>query len=111
MKYIDPLKASSIDSFPALFYQHYWHIVGSEVSAYCLAVLQGDVAVEEINKTHIVLIPKVNNPKSITHFRPISLCNVIYKIIAKIIVNRMSSLLDCCIHEAQCFYSKSAYFG
>lgn len=55
---------------------------------------------EQINNTHIILIPKVSNPRTITQFRPLSLCNVLYKIITKVIVNRMSGLLDVCINEA-----------
>ncbi|KAA3468379.1 reverse transcriptase [Gossypium australe] len=79
----------------------YWDIVGSDVSSYCLAVLKGEVDMGEINKTHIMLIPKVDMPKNIAQFRPISLCNVIYKIIAKVLVNRMSTVLGHCINEAQ----------
>ncbi|KAH1066244.1 hypothetical protein J1N35_031231 [Gossypium stocksii] len=55
----------------------------------------------EINKTHIVLIPKVDKPKNLSQFRLISLRNVIYKIIAKVVVNRMSLVLGYCIDEAQ----------
>lgn len=54
---------------------------------------------DEISKTHIVLIPKIDKPKNISHFRPISLYNVIYKIIAE--VEGMSELLEGCIDEAQ----------
>lgn len=101
VKSISPLKAPGIDGYPALFYQRYWHIVGDDVSHFCLEVLNGRIVMEEINRTHLVLIPKVDKPKNMAQFRPISLCNVLYKIIAKVIVDRMSPFLGFCIDEAQ----------
>lgn len=54
----------------------------------------------EINETLITLIPKVDNASNIREFRPISLCNVSYKIIAKLLAQRllvvMSSLVNPC---------------
>ena len=44
---------------------------------------------KELNATEIVLIPKVKGPENVTQFRPISLCNFVYKVISKIMVNRM----------------------
>lgn len=46
-----------------------------------------------LNKTYITLIPKVTNPESITQYRPISLCNYNYKIIAKVMGNRLKPWL------------------
>jgi len=48
----------------------------------------------QINHTFIALIPKRDNPAETQHFRPISLCNTVYKTISKILVNRMRPLLD-----------------
>ncbi|KAK5776022.1 hypothetical protein PVK06_043980 [Gossypium arboreum] len=101
VKSMAPLKALGTDGFPVIFFQRYWHFFGTEISKYCLDVLRGHSELEVINKTHIVLFPKIENPKNLSHFRPISLCNVIYKIIAKVLVIRMSSMLGCCINEAQ----------
>ena len=56
---------------------------------------------KEINKTFITWIPKFDNIESTNHFRPINLCNVCYKIIAKILVNRMKHLLNKIIPHLQ----------
>ena len=47
-----------------------------------------------IVETIIVLIPKLDNPAHLKNFGPISLCNVIYKIITKVMVNRLRPFLD-----------------
>lgn len=51
--------------------------------------------------TAITLIPKGTHSNSISNFRPISLCNVFYKIMAKIMANRMKPILPFIIHESQ----------
>ena len=56
---------------------------------------------KSINHTFITLIPKVNNLERVSDFRPISPCNVIYKIISKVIANRLKPLLDSIISETQ----------
>ncbi len=49
---------------------------------------------KSLNHTFITLIPKVPNPEKVTQFRPIALCNVTYKIISKILVNRLKPFMD-----------------
>ena len=55
----------------------------------------------EVNASLIVLIPKISNPTSVNHFRLISLCNVVYKIISKLLVEKIRPLLDKMISPAQ----------
>jgi hypothetical protein len=87
------LAAPGPDGLPALFYQNYWDIIGKDVTDMILEVLNNQGDPSQLNHTHICLIPKCNNPKSPSEFRPISLCNVSLKIITKTIANRIKHIL------------------
>lgn len=50
-------KAPKEDGLLTLFYQKYWHIIGDEVTSFCLQILNGDMEVSSLNSTNIVLIP------------------------------------------------------
>ena len=96
-----PTKAPGCDVFHAGFYQRHWELVGPDVTAAVLGFLNGGPMPATVNSTVIVLIPKVKNPQNITQYRPISLCNVIYKICSKVLANWLREILDEIIAEEQ----------
>jgi hypothetical protein len=67
---------------PGRFFQRNWGVMREDVSRAVRDFFEKGVMPEGINDTTIVLIPKDKNPESLAEFRPISLCNVVYKIIS-----------------------------
>ena len=94
------LKSPGPDGLPPLFYKKYWAVVGNSVIKAVQNFFVSGKMLKEVNNTFIVLIPKVSNPSTITHFRPISLCNTIYKVISKLLVARLREVLPRLISPA-----------
>lgn len=90
---IGDLKAPGVDGMPALFYKQYWNIVGHNVIKEVKRFLNGHEMPDGWNETMVVLIPKVPNAEKIKDLRPISLCNVVYKIASKVLSNRLKAIL------------------
>ena len=66
-----------------------------------IRIVEGTESAASINETFLVLIPKVTNPTTLAQFRPISLCNVLYKIVSKVISNRLIIIPPDIISEEQ----------
>ncbi|KAF5471784.1 hypothetical protein F2P56_008554 [Juglans regia] len=91
--HMNPLGSPGPDGFPAQFYQKHWEVVGEQVCSYALNFLNHGGSLNDVNDTYISLIPKVQSPKKVADYRPISLCNVLYKIVSKTIANRLKKIL------------------
>lgn len=89
-----PSKAPGADGFNAGFFQTHRELDKSCVLSAVLGFLNGGDLPEEVNKTLLVLIPKVSNPQELSQYRPISLCNVLYKLCSKTMANRLRIILD-----------------
>ncbi|WJX12065.1 hypothetical protein P8452_02604 [Trifolium repens] len=98
---MSPWKAPGPDGFPAGFYQKSWDIVGESVCNFVKEMWENPSGITEVNYTDIRLIPKVTNPEYVHQFRPISLCNTIYKIVSKVIVERLKECLESIISPFQ----------
>lgn len=87
-------KALSPNSLHAGFFQRFWLTVGNSVKEEVMKAFVERKVPDYLNKTSIVLIPKVQGPEIIGNYKPISLCNFVYKIISKISVARLKPHLD-----------------
>jgi hypothetical protein len=101
LQQIAPLKAPGPDGFPAYFYQQNWATVHAEVSSVVLHFLNSGELGPSVNFTNIALVPKVLAPVCVADFRPISLCNVLYKLTSKILGNRLKVVLPYIISSTQ----------
>ena len=101
LDHIGDLKAPGPDGMPSIVYKKHWYFMADKVVQEVLSVLNGGPMPEGWNDTTLVLIPKVKNPSRIKDLRPISLCNVIYKLVSKVIANRLKLILPDIISDNQ----------
>ena len=95
-----PSKAPGPDGMSHFFFQKFGHIVGQDVRTAILSVLNSGHMLLKMNYTHIVFIPKNNDLKHMSDYRPISLGNIISRIVSKVLVNRLKLVLPMVISNA-----------
>ncbi|GKA66695.1 putative RNA-directed DNA polymerase, eukaryota, reverse transcriptase zinc-binding domain protein [Tanacetum coccineum] len=94
-------KAPGPDGFSFAFVKKYWDIIKKDLHDFINSFFASCDMPYGANSSFFTLIPKVNNPTLITDFRPISLIGIHYKIIAKILANRLSKVIDKIVSKEQ----------
>jgi hypothetical protein len=87
-------KAPGPDGFQPIFFKLFWEDVGDDLWNFVKLAFENGRYDPKICETLIVLLPKGDSQTTFKDFRPISLCNVTYKLISKIIVSRLRPFLD-----------------
>lgn len=99
-------KAPGPDGFSAEFYRASWPIIKQDFVVAVQSFFMYGLLPRGVNATILTLIPKHVDAKEIKDYRPISCCNILYKVISKILANRLKVLLLDLIEPSQCAFVK-----
>ena len=86
LRELPPLKAPGPDGYHAIFFQTHWPSLGPSIIQVIQKIFEQLTIPSSWGDTNLVLIPKMAHPELINQFRPISLCNTLYKLLSWIIV-------------------------
>ncbi|GJV52409.1 RNA-directed DNA polymerase, eukaryota, reverse transcriptase zinc-binding domain protein [Tanacetum coccineum] len=97
-------KSPGPDGFTFAFYKDFWNIMQSDIVNFVHHFFSSGRVPRGCNTSFVTLIPKIPNPMVVSDFRPISLIGAQYKIIAKVLANRLARVIDSIIsHEQSAF--------
>jgi len=86
-------KAPGPNGFTVAFFRNHWDTIKKDYVRMVKNIFKEYEMGENTKSSHLAPIPKDPNPLSFERFRPISLCNVSYKIVTKIMENRLKNIL------------------
>ena len=94
-------KSPGPDGFTMAFFQECWHVIETDILGFFNEFFEKGTFAYSLNATFVTLIPKKQNAINIRDFHPISLIGSVYKILAKVLANRLRRVLDGLISESQ----------
>lgn len=94
-------KAPGIDGFNSCFFKAAWDVIKEDIYNAVLGFFTTGKLMRSWNCTSITLVPKVQNPSYVKEYRPIACCSVLYKIISKILTNRLAGVVGKVVGENQ----------
>lgn len=94
-------KSPGPDGFGSGFYRSAWEIIKDDVVEIVRQFFKTGKLHSALNSTHLTLLPKCDQPTTAADFRPIACCGVLYKAIAKLLSNKLQSLLPSLINQSQ----------
>lgn len=100
VKDMEPLTAPGPNSLPPIFFfQSFWSMVGDDISMVIFNCLNNFHTPSKLNHPFITLIIKVKSLERIFEYRPTSFCNVLYKLVSKVVANQLKKVLPLIVFE------------
>ena len=103
---MDDNKAPGPDGYTSVFFKNAWNIMGEDFCSTVKDFFAFGEILKQLNHSTIALVPKSANANSAVDYRPISCCNVTYKVISKILARRLAHVINDIISPSQ-----NAYLG
>ena len=101
LKDLEGDKAPGPDGFTIAFFQHCWQVIQDDIMGFFEEVYEQGQFESSLNATFLALIPKKNDARNIRDYRPIALIGSVYKLLSKVLANRLKEVLDDLISESQ----------
>ncbi|KAJ9557691.1 hypothetical protein OSB04_012305 [Centaurea solstitialis] len=99
-------KSPGPDGFTTGFLKKFWDIIKKDFLAVMNWFWEKEAISDGCNSSFVTLVPKVTNPIGLNEFRPISLVGVLYKVISKVLADRMKAVMGSIISDVQSAFLK-----
>ena len=100
-------KAPGPDGFNGMFVKKCWQIIKDDFNKLCDDFFNLNVNLESINNSLITLVAKINSPEIVNDFRPISLLNLDFKLLTKLLADRQQLVILQLLHANQYGFIRS----